>query len=129
MSPDPVADLARLRAICMALPLAAEKLSHGMPVFYIEKGRTFAWFAHDHHGIGITAAIVKVSGIDEHRMLVEVDPELFYRPAYFVAESWVGIRLDLPETDWEQIAARITASWTLAASPRQREKFEPERPT
>lgn len=123
MSPDPDADLARLRAFCMALPLAAEKLSHGTPVFFLEKGRTFAWFSHDHHGIGITSVIVKVSGLDEHAMLVEADPELFYRPAYFTADGWVGIRLDVARTDWEQIAARVESSWALAATPRQRERF------
>lgn len=115
MSPDPDADLDRLRAIALALPAAAEKRSHGAPVFYIEKGRTFAWFSHDHHGCDRTAVIVKVSGIDEHEMLVEQDADRFYRPAYFRADQWVAIRIDLPDTDWDYVADRVAQSWELAA--------------
>lgn len=115
MSPDPDGDLRKLRDIAMALPGAAEKVSHGAPVFYIEKGRTFAWFSHDHHGNDRTVVIVKVSGLDEHEMLVEQDPERFHRPAYFRAEEWVGIRVDLPDTDWDYIGDRVAMSWEMVA--------------
>ena len=74
--------LDRIRAICMAQPRAAEKLSHGMPVFFIEKGKTYAWYSENHHGNGITAVLVKTSGPDEQDALVEMDPDLFYKPAY-----------------------------------------------
>ena len=115
MSPDPEADLARLRDIAMALPAAAEKISHGTPVFYIDKGKTFAWFSHDHHGSGKTAVLVKVTGLDEHDMLVERDPDMFYRHAYFRADQWVAIRVDLPGSDWDYVADRVAQSWELAA--------------
>jgi hypothetical protein len=123
VSPDPDADLARLRALCLAQPRAAEKVSHGMPVFFIEKGKTFAWFIHDHHGAGITAVAVKTSGADEQAMLIEADPDLFYRPAYLAPSGWIGLRLDVDETDWDQVEARIEASWGHAATPRLREQF------
>lgn len=123
MSPDAQATLARLRAICMAEQRAAEKVSHGAPVFFIEKGRTFAWFMHDHHGSGITAVAVRTSGADEQAMLVEADPALFYRPPYLAPSGWIGLRLDRPATDWDQVAARIATSWDHAATPRLREAF------
>lgn len=123
MSPDPDADLARLRALCLSQPRAIEKLSHGMPVFFIEKGKTFAWFIHDHHGAGITAVAIKTSGPDEQAMLIEAEPELFYRPSYLAPSGWIGLRLDVPETDWDQVEARIGQSWALAATPRLREQF------
>jgi hypothetical protein len=123
VSPDPDADLARLRALCLAQPRAAENVSHGMPVFFIEKGKTFAWFIHDHHGAGITAVAVKTSGADEQAMLIEADPDLFYRPAYLAPSGWIGLRLDVDETDWDQVEARIEASWGHAATPRLREQF------
>ena len=123
MSPDPDADLARLRTLCLCQPRATEKLSHGMPVFFIEKGKTFAWFIHNHHGAGITAVAVKTSGPDEQAMLLEAEPELFYRPAYLAPSGWIGLRLDVAETDWDQVGARIEQSWALAATPRLRERF------
>jgi hypothetical protein len=123
VNPDPDADLDRLRALCLAQPRAAEKLSHGMPVFFIDKGKTFAWFIHNHHGNGITAVAVKTSGADEQAMLVEAEPELFYRPAYLAPSGWIGLRLDVPVTDWSQVEARIEQSWAYAATPRLREQF------
>jgi hypothetical protein len=123
VSPDSDADLDRLRALCLAQPRAAEKLSHGMPVFFIDKGKTFAWFIHDHHGNGITAVAVKTSGPDEQAMLVEAEPALFYRPAYLAPSGWIGLRLDGTETDWNQVEARIEQSWAYAAPPRLREQF------
>ena len=123
MSPDPDADLARIRALCLAQPRGTEKTSHGAPVFFIEKGKTFAWFMHDHHGCGITAIAVKTSGPDEQAMLIEAEPELFYRPAYLAPSGWIGLRLDVSGTDWDQVEARIEQSWTLAATSRLREQF------
>ena len=115
MSPDPAADLARLRTICLALPEAVEKVSHGMPVFFIAKGRTFAWFMDDHHGVGITAVAVKTSGEEEQAMLVERQPDLYYRPAYLAPSGWIGLRLDAGETNWDHVADRVAMSWELVA--------------
>ncbi len=118
MSPDPDACLARLREIALALPRAIEKLSHGMPVFFIEKGKTFAWFIHDHHGSGITAVAVKTSGAEEQAMLVEADPELYYRPLYLAPSGWIGMRLDGETVDWDHVADRVAMSWELVAPAR-----------
>jgi phosphoribosylglycinamide formyltransferase-1/phosphoribosylamine--glycine ligase/phosphoribosylglycinamide formyltransferase/phosphoribosylformylglycinamidine cyclo-ligase len=123
VSPDPDADLARLRRLCLSQPRATEKESHGMPVFFIEKGKTFAWFIHNHHGNGITAVALKTSGEDEQAMLVEAEPDLFYRPAYLAPSGWIGFRLDTGDTDWERLEARIEQSWAYAATPRLREQF------
>lgn len=116
-------DLDRLRALCLAQPRAVEKVSHGMPVFFIEKGKTFAWYSNDHHGTGIVAILVKTSGPDEQATLVEIDPDLFYRPAYLAPSGWIGMRLDTGGTDWDQVEARIEQSWAYAATPRLREQF------
>ena len=115
MSPDPQADLERLRAICMALPRAAEKLSHGQPNFFIEKGKVFAQFWDDHHHDGATAVMVKTSGIEEQQMLIEADPDLYYHPAYIGHAGWIAIRTDVAGTDWDHIADRVLTSWRLVA--------------
>jgi hypothetical protein len=115
MSPDPQADLERLRAICMAQPHAAEKISHGSNAFFIEKGKVFAYFTHNHHNDDRTAVMVKTSGLDEQAMLIEADPDIFYRPPYIGHSGWIGIRTDQPHTDWGHIADRIETSWRLVA--------------
>lgn len=115
MSPDPAADVARLRAIARTFPRTAEKVSHGMPVFLVDKGRTFAWYTHDHHGDGRSAVLVKTSGPDEQAMLVEADPERYFLPAYMAHAGWIGIRTDLGDTDWDHIADRVAMSWRAIA--------------
>jgi len=115
MSPDPEAVLARVRELALALPRAVEKISHGAPVFFIDKGKSFAWFVHDHHGSGITAVAVKTSGAEEQEMLIEMDPDLYYRPPYLAPSGWIGIRLDGDEVDWDHVDDRIAMSWELVA--------------
>ena len=120
MSPDPAADRAKLRAIALALPGAAEKVSHGETVFLIEGGRLFAHYWHDHHGDGRSAVMVKTGGPEEQAMLIERDDELFYKPAYIGPAGWIAIRTDVATTDWEYIAGRVGQSWELVAPRRLR---------
>lgn len=115
MTPQASAALDKLRAIALALPEADEKLSHGMPAFFITKGKMFAYFWHAHHGDGVTAAIVKTSGPEEQAMLIEMEPELYYRPPYFGPSGWIGIHLDRPDSDWDRIGDRVAISWELVA--------------
>ncbi len=118
---DPLWMLAQVRAYATAQPEADETLSHGMPCFGIIGGKKFVYFTHDHHGDGRTALLVKISGVDEQVMLIENDPDRYYRPAYF-GDGWVGIRLDLGDTDWDHIGAWIAKSW-LAVAPKKLTKM------
>lgn len=114
-SPDYLLD--RVRDLAMALPEADEVSSHGMPCFGIVKGKKFAYFTQDHHGDGKTALLVKISGAEEQAMLIELDADRYYRPAYF-GDGWVGIRLDLGDTDWDAIGEWLRKSW-LAIAPKK----------
>lgn len=105
---------AQIRERAMALPEAEETLSHGMPCFGIVKGKKFAWVSNDHHGDGKTALLVKISGPDEQAQLIENDPERYYRPAYF-GDGWIGIRLDLGDTDWDAVGDWLARSWRSIA--------------
>ena len=102
--------LAKVRERALALPQADEVTSHGMPCFGIERGKKFAYFSHDHHGDGITALLVKTTAPEEQAMLMDSDPARYFRPAYF-GDGWVGIRLDLGDTDWDHIEDRLAKSW------------------
>ncbi len=114
----PAALLARVRNLATALPGADEKLSHGMNGFFVRGGKFFAYFINDHHGDGITALLVKASGIEEQSQLIENDPGLYYRPAYFGPSGWIGIRLDTGENDWAHIDDWLTRSWRASAPKR-----------
>jgi phosphoribosylglycinamide formyltransferase-1 len=119
-SPDYLCE--RVRELAMALPEADEVLSHGMPCFGIVKGKKFAYFTEDHHGPnskegGKIALLVKISGADEQAALIEMDEERYYRPAYF-GDGWIGIRLDLGDTDWDAIGEWLRKSW-LSVAPKK----------
>lgn len=109
--------LGRVRELAMALPEADEVMSHGMPCFGIIRAKKFAYFTEDHHGDGKIALLVKISGADEQAALIEMDGERYYRPAYF-GDGWIGIRLDLGDTDWDGIGEWLRKSW-LAVAPKR----------
>ena len=111
-SPDHL--IAQVRERALALPEADEVTSHGMPCFGVIKGKKFAYVSNDHHGDGKVALLVKISGVDEPAQLIDLDPARYYRPAYF-GDGWIGIRLDLGDTDWEAIAEWLGRSWRSVA--------------
>ncbi len=110
--PEAIIDCVRKRAL--ALPEADEVLSHGMPCFGISKGKKFAYVSQDHHGDGKLALLVKISGLDEQNMLIEQDPDRYYRPAYF-GDGWIAIRLDLGAVDWDDVDDWLRRSWSSVA--------------
>ncbi|NNM75572.1 phosphoribosylglycinamide formyltransferase [Sphingomonas sp. ID1715] len=110
----PEAKLARVRDLAMALPGAEETTSHGMACFRVAGGKMYCYFTEDHHGDGITAVIVKTSGPDEQAQLIDQDPDIYYRPAYFGPSGWVGLKLH-HDIDWDRVEDRIAASWSLVA--------------
>ena len=99
----------RLRRLCLALPGAIEKLSHGEPTFFTPK-RVFAMFSNNHHGDGHVAVWVPVSpGAQE--ALVEEAPEIYYRPPYVGPAGWVGI--ELSKVDDDQLGSFIREAFQL----------------
>lgn len=111
-SPDYLVGQVRARAL--TLPEADEVTSHGMPCFGIAKGKKFAYVSLNHHGDGRVALLVKISGPDEQAQLIDNDPVRYYRPAYF-GDGWIGMRLDLGDTDWDAIGDWLARSWRSVA--------------
>ncbi len=114
----PEAILDRIRSLALALPAAEEKLSHGSPGFFVRGGKFFAYFSFDHHHDGVTGLLVKASGVEEQAMLIDRDPELYYRPAYLGPSGWIGIRLDGGAVDWPHIEDWLARSWRASAPKR-----------
>lgn len=104
----------QVRKRALALPDSNEVVSHGMPCFGIVKGKKFAYVASNHHGDGRLALLVKISGADEQQHLIESDPVRYYRPAHF-GDGWIGIRIDLGDTDWDAINGWLKRSWRSIA--------------
>jgi hypothetical protein len=107
--------LEKLRRVCLALPDAWEKISHGEPTFWVGK-RMFASFAdaHNHHGAGRNAVWCNASHTTQH-LLVSQSPERYFVPPYVGVGGWVGIYLDR-RPKWSEVAERLAHAHELAAA-------------
>lgn len=111
--------VAQLRKICMALPEANEKLSHGEPTWFAGKGKVFAMLDDHHHGAAHLAVwLPQPFGAQE--LLIASDPERFFRPPYVGASGWVGMVLDA-RPDWNAVAALVRDAYLAVATSRRRE--------
>ncbi len=104
------AALERLRPVVAALPDAEERLSHGSPTFFTgpgRKGRTFASL-HDEREWAqgrLCLWLAAPEGLQE--ALVGGDPVRWFVPPYVGHRGWIGLRLDLPDTDWDEAAGAL----------------------
>ena len=106
--PDP---LARLRALCLALPGATEKVSHGEPTWFARK--VFVMFAGRHHDDRVAFWCAAPVGVQE--ALVGSDPQRFFRPPYVGVRGWLGVYLDVPDVDWTEVAEIVTDAYRQVA--------------
>lgn len=108
----------RLRKICLRLPEAAEKLSHGEPTWFAGKGKVFAMLDNHHHGAAhLSVWLPKPRG--EQEALIEADPTRFFRPPYVGPKGWVGVVLDT-KPDWKRIEELVRGSYAFVASAKLR---------
>jgi hypothetical protein len=107
------ADLARIRKLCLALPQATERMSHGVPCFFVRDKTMFAMFLDNHHDDGRLAIWCAASnGMQQD--LIAHDPGRFFRPPYVGHRGWIGVRLDI-RPDWQQIAAFVIDAYRIVA--------------
>jgi hypothetical protein len=110
--------VARLRRICIALPEANEKLSHGEPTWFAGKGRVFAMLDDHHHGAAhLSVWLPQPLGAQE--ALIRSDPERFFRPPYVGVSGWVGVVLDTGP-DWREVARLVREAYMGVATAKLR---------
>ena len=104
-----------MRELCLALPGAWEKVSHGEPTFWVKK-RMFASFADagNHHGGGRHAVWCKATPTTQHLLLAQ-DPERYFSPPYVGVSGWVGVYL-AKRPNWAAVAERLQGAYDLAAA-------------
>lgn len=108
--------VARLRKLCMALPEAREKLSHGEPTWFAGAGKVFAMLDDHHHGAPhLSVWIPAPEGAQQ--VLIANDPERFWRPPYLGHRGWVAVVLDR-KPDWDLVAGLIDQAYRIVAAPR-----------
>jgi hypothetical protein len=106
----------RVRRLCLALPEVTERLSHGAPTFFVQGKKSFLMVWDNHHGDGIFGLWVAAPPGNQE-LLVQADPERFFRPPYVGHRGWLGVRLDGP-VDWDEIAGIVEDAWATVAPKR-----------
>ncbi|HTE36404.1 MAG TPA: MmcQ/YjbR family DNA-binding protein [Reyranella sp.] len=99
----------RLRAICLALPEAAEKQAWGDPTFRVRD----KIFAMEKHGDGRISLWCKAPP-GSQAVLVGADAKRFFVPPYVGSKGWIGVRLD-DKPDWDEVTALVKRSYRLTA--------------
>lgn len=104
--------LDRVRKICFSFPETTERLSHGAPTFFVRDKKVFVMFAENHHKDGRVAVWMAASpGLQE--VLIDSQPETFFKPPYVGVRGWIGIQLD--QINDEDLQFYIRSSWFLIA--------------
>ena len=114
---DPIG---QLRDICLALPEAFEKNSHGEPCFFVQlTPKTSKQFVSldDHHHCAEHLAFWCPAAPGAQQELIAENPEQFFLPPYVGHRGWIGVRIDL-DPDWAEIAELVKDAYRQVATPR-----------
>lgn len=115
---DPKSIVERVGALALALPGTSARPSHGSDGWRVggkASGKYFAYVSVRHHGEEAVALLVKTSGSDEMTALIDAEPDVYYRPAYYGANGWIALRLDRAGVDWDHVAEWLKRSWRAVA--------------
>ena len=105
----------RLRAICLALPEATEKIAHGEPTWRAG-GKMFAQLDDHHHGAD-RLAVWLAAGLGDQEHLVTSDPKRFFVPPYVGHRGWIGVRIDVRPA-WRLVATLVRDAYVQVAPKR-----------
>ena len=101
--------LARLRAICLALPEAEERETWEQATFRV-RDKIFCMHIDDDTEPALWCKAPPGSQI----ILVGADPRRFFVPPYVGHKGWVGMRLDRG-VDWREVAVLVERSYRMTA--------------
>jgi len=111
--------LTRVREICLRMPGADEKVSHGRPTFFTTK--VFVTYGGtvkgDHDPEPHGHSVLVLPDADDRPALLGDDR--FFQPAYLGPSGWVGLDLRAcgpPDAvDWAEVAELVDASYRRTA--------------
>ena len=108
----PTNPLKQLRKVCLALPGAQEVEAWGAPTFRV-KNKLFAMYASEtsSHTGGRPGVWVKSTLVNQD-LLLQQQPNRFFKPPYVGPSGWVGIYLD-KRPNWKLVAEIIEDGHSL----------------
>jgi hypothetical protein len=107
----------RVRRICLDLPGATERISHGSPAFFAGRQFVALWPEGHHENTFPHLWCAAPPGVQEG--LVASGPDRFFRPPYVGGRGWLGVRLD-GTVDWAQVGMLCEEAFRTVAPARLR---------
>jgi hypothetical protein len=101
-----------VRAICLAIPDATERLSHGEAAWFVRDKRQFATMSDHHHDDRVAVWCAAPMGATD--TLVTARPDRYFVPPYVGTRGWLGIWLD-GSVDWDEVAALLRDAFRTVA--------------
>jgi hypothetical protein len=102
-----------------ALPETEQTTAHGSPVFKVS-GKTYAYWAVNHHGDGRLAIWLGTTPEQQAALLAD-GPTHFFVPPYVGVKGYVGIDL-ASSPSWTAVTELVHAAWRNHAPVRLRER-------
>jgi hypothetical protein len=78
------------------------------------RGKRFAWLLDDHRGDARLALHCKAPP-GANATLAKAAPDRFHLPPYLARHGWVGLWLDLPAIDWQEVRGLLTEAYRMTA--------------
>ena len=110
---DELAPVQRLREICLSLPEATERATHGEPGFFVRDKKLFVVLDDHHHGADHLAFwCAAPPGAQE--ACIGDNSERYFRPPYVGHRGWLGVRID-NDPEWDEIAEVVRDAYRQVA--------------
>lgn len=103
----------RVRQLCTALPEVEERLSHGECTWFVRGKKVFVQMSDHHHDDRLGLWCAAPPGVMVE--LVEQEPTRFFRPPYVGVKGWLGVYLDVPDVDWDELAEIVRDAYRQIA--------------
>jgi len=104
----------RILNIARALPEATATPCGGDHLSLEVRGKRLGYFLVDHHGDGRIAINVKANP-EVSKALAVKHPLRFHIPKYVGRHGWIGLWLDQPVVDWNEVALVMKEAYRLTA--------------
>jgi hypothetical protein len=112
----------RVIALVQSLPEARAVPAGDRHLSLEVRGKRFGWLLDNHHGDGRLALNLKAAR-EASQTLVHTEPERFHIPKYIGHHGWLGVWLDSPPPNWNEIEKLIKDAYHLTA-PKQLAKIQ-----
>ena len=106
----------RLRQLCLALPEATERVSHGEPAFFAGDKKLFLMLDDHHHGADHLAFWCAAPPGAQAELIAEA-PRRYFRPPYVGHRGWIGMRID-QRPRWSEVDEVVREAYRQVAPKR-----------